>query len=75
MGGRHRSRGLIAKVRCYGGTFAHRDIAFEFGSWLNPEFKLYARFSSDLFTIKRKFNQRIYKIYEFKRPNFRTVYS
>jgi hypothetical protein len=25
----------------YGGTFAHRDIAFEFGSWLSPEFKLY----------------------------------
>jgi hypothetical protein len=24
-----------------GGTFAHRDIAFEFGSWLSPEFKLY----------------------------------
>lgn len=25
----------------YGGTYAHRDIAFEFGSWLSPEFKLY----------------------------------
>lgn len=24
-----------------GGTFAHRDIAFEFGTWLSPEFKLY----------------------------------
>lgn len=24
-----------------GGTFAHKDIAFEFGSWLSPEFKLY----------------------------------
>ena len=24
-----------------GGTYAHRDIAFEFGSWLSPEFKLY----------------------------------
>jgi len=24
-----------------GGTFAHRDIAFEFASWLSPEFKLY----------------------------------
>ena len=23
------------------GTYAHRDIAFEFGSWLSPEFKLY----------------------------------
>ncbi|MGB4767525.1 MAG: KilA-N domain-containing protein [Rugosibacter sp.] len=24
-----------------GGTYAHKDIAFEFGSWLSPEFKLY----------------------------------
>ena len=33
--------GLFAKAGRYGGTFAHRDIAFEFGSWLSPEFKLY----------------------------------
>jgi len=32
---------LIAKEGRYGGTFAHRDIAFEFGGWLSPEFKLY----------------------------------
>jgi len=34
-------KGLIAQAGRYGGTFAHRDIAFEFGSWLSPEFKLY----------------------------------
>ena len=33
--------GLIANAGRYGGTFAHKDIAFEFGSWLSPEFKLY----------------------------------
>ena len=33
--------GLHAKAGRYGGTYAHRDIAFEFGSWLIPEFKLY----------------------------------
>lgn len=33
--------GVIAKAGRYGGTYAHRDIAFEFGSWLSPEFKLY----------------------------------
>ncbi|MDR2508345.1 MAG: KilA-N domain-containing protein [Candidatus Accumulibacter sp.] len=34
--------GLHAKTGRYGGgTYAHRDIAFEFGSWLSPEFKLY----------------------------------
>lgn len=34
--------GLITKSGKYnGGTYAHRDIAFEFASWLSPEFKLY----------------------------------
>lgn len=33
--------GLYARAGRYGGTFAHKDIAFEFGSWLSPEFKLY----------------------------------
>jgi hypothetical protein len=34
--------GITSKAGRYGGgTFAHRDIAFEFGSWLSPEFKLY----------------------------------
>lgn len=34
--------GIVAKSGRYGGgTFAHIDIAFEFGSWLSPQFKLY----------------------------------
>jgi len=33
--------GIFASAGRYGGTYAHRDIAFEFGSWLSPEFKLY----------------------------------
>ncbi len=33
--------GIYAKSGRNGGTYAHRDIAFEFGSWLSPEFKLY----------------------------------
>ena len=33
--------GIYAAAGRYGGTYAHRDIAFEFGSWLSPEFKLY----------------------------------
>ena len=32
--------GIAASAGRYGGTFAHTDIAFEFGSWLSPEFKL-----------------------------------
>ncbi len=33
--------GLISKAGRYGGTFAHKDIAFEFASWISVEFKLY----------------------------------
>ena len=33
--------GIISKSGRYGGTFAHEDIAFEFASWVSPEFKLY----------------------------------
>lgn len=34
--------GIVSKSGRYGGgTYAHKDIAFEFASWLSPEFKLY----------------------------------
>lgn len=33
--------GLKASPGRYGGTFAHPDIAFEFGMWISPEFKIY----------------------------------
>ena len=33
--------GLISKPGRYGGTYAHKDIAFEFASWISVEFKLY----------------------------------
>ncbi len=33
--------GLVSKSGRYGGTFAHKDIAFEFASWVSVEFKLY----------------------------------
>ena len=33
--------GIISKSGNNGGTYAHSDIAFEFASWLSPEFKLY----------------------------------
>lgn len=35
------AKGMISKAGRYGGTYAHRDIAFEFGSWISPAFKLY----------------------------------
>jgi len=33
--------GLVSKAGRYGGTYAHKDIAFEFASWISVEFKLY----------------------------------
>ena len=33
--------GIIAKAGRYGGTYAHKDLAFEFASWVSPQFKLY----------------------------------
>jgi len=33
--------GIVSKSGRYGGTYAHKDIAFEFASWISVEFKLY----------------------------------
>jgi hypothetical protein len=33
--------GIVSKAGRYGGTFAHKDIAFEFASWISVEFRLY----------------------------------
>ena len=38
---RTNARGIIAKAGRYGGTYAYKDIAFEFASWVSPKFKLY----------------------------------
>jgi hypothetical protein len=51
------AKGLIAKAGRYGGTYAHQDIAFEFGSWLSPEFKLYLL--KEFQRLKEDENQRL----------------
>lgn len=33
--------GILSKAGRYGETYAHKDIAFEFGMWISPEFKIY----------------------------------
>lgn len=38
---RTNARGIVAKAGRYGGTYAQRDLAFEFASWVSPKFKLY----------------------------------
>lgn len=35
------ANGMIVKAGRYGGTFAHKDIAFHFAMWLSPEFQIY----------------------------------
>jgi len=38
---RTNAMGLIVKAGRYGGTYAHKDIAFHFAMWLSPEFQIY----------------------------------
>jgi hypothetical protein len=38
---RTKASGLLVKAGRYGGTFAHKDIAFHFAMWLSPEFQIY----------------------------------
>ncbi|MBM2816238.1 MAG: KilA-N protein [Ignavibacteria bacterium] len=38
---RTQANGLIVKSGRYGGTYAHKDIAFHFAMWLSPEFQIY----------------------------------
>ena len=67
------SRGIIAKAGRYGGTYAHKDIAFEFATWVSPQFKLYLiqefeRMKSDEqkqlgWTAKRELSKINYRIH------------
>lgn len=36
-----KAEGIVSRTGRYGGTYAHKDIAFEFASWVSVEFKLY----------------------------------
>ena len=50
--------GIYSKAGRYGGgTYAHKDLAFEFGSWLSPEFKLYL--IKEFQRLKEEENQRL----------------
>ncbi len=57
---RTNSIGLISKGGRYSiGTFAHPDIAFEFASWLSPEFKLYLITEFERLKIKESYQNKI----------------
>ncbi len=57
--------GIFAKAGRYGGTFAHKDIAFEFGTWLSPEFKLFL--IKEFQRLKDEENHRLNLDWQFKR--------
>lgn len=58
--------GFISKAGRYGGgTFAHKDIAFEFGSWLSPAFKIYL--ISEFQRLKNEESSRLKLEWNFQR--------
>ena len=57
--------GMISKSGRYGGTYAHTDIAFEFASWISPEFKLYI--IKDYQRLKKKESENLAIAWEVKR--------
>jgi hypothetical protein len=58
--------GMISKAGRYGGgTFAHKDIAFEFASWISPEFKLYL--IKEFQRLKEEENERLALGWDTKR--------
>ena len=40
MGRKTNTIGIMSKAGGYGGTYAHKDITFEFGRWISTKFKL-----------------------------------
>ncbi len=57
--------GIISKAGRYGGTYAHKDIAFEFASWISVEFKLYL--IKEFQRLKQEENERKQLEWNFKR--------
>ena len=65
------SIGIVSKRGRYGGTYAHKDIALEFATWLSPEFKFYVikefqrlkeNEADSVFQVQRTISKRNYKI-------------
>ncbi len=57
---RTKAKGFVSKGGRYSiGTFAHPDIAFEFASWLSPEFKLYLITEFERLKINEAFQEKI----------------
>jgi hypothetical protein len=57
--------GIRSSAGRYGGTFAHKDIAFEFATWLSPEFKLFL--IKEFQRLKEEENERLALGWDIKR--------
>lgn len=68
-----RSKGIIAKTGRYGGTYAHKDIAFEFASWVSPRFKLYL--IKEFQRLKKEESERFQLGWDFQRALAKVNYS
>ena len=64
--------GIISKVGRHGGTFAHKDIAFEFASWISAEFKLFL--IKEFQRLKEEENERLKLGWDLKRNLTRINY-
>lgn len=65
--------GMRSSSGRYGGTYAHKDIAFEFASWISPEFKLYV--IKDYQRLKEDENSRLSLDWNLKRTLSKTNYK
>ncbi len=65
--------GVISKTGRYGGTFAHRDIAFEFATWISAEFKFYL--IKEFQRLKESESDRLQLEWNFQRTLAKVNYS
>lgn len=65
--------GIITRPGRNGGTFAHKDIAFEFASWISAEFKLYL--IKEFQRLKEEENQRLALGWDIKRTLAKVNYK
>ncbi len=64
--------GIVSRSGNGGGTYAHKDIAFEFASWLSPEFKLYV--ITDYQRLKNDESNKLSSTWNIKRVISKTNY-
>ena len=59
------AKGIVAKAGRYGGTYAHKDIAFHFGMWISPKFQLLL--VKEFQRLKEEENSRLHIEWNFQR--------